>query len=151
MKQIFPIVPAPGSAFWILGVIGVLLVAMFALFGYIAYSGRHVRFEVSSEGLAIRGGLYGRLIPLADLDLAGARATDLSADQPLQFAFRTNGIGLPGYKAGWFRLKNGDKALAFVTNASQVAYIPTRRGYAVLLSVVNPEKLIRALRATGPA
>jgi hypothetical protein len=41
------------------------------------------------------------------------------------------------------------KALVFVTARNQVAYIPTRRGYSLLLSVVDPDALFRSLGAAA--
>ena len=82
MKKVFPIVPAgrgplitcgvaalvlviimmlagrgPGVAAWIVDlVLGGILVLLASL----AYASRHVRFEISPAGLAIRGDIYGR-------------------------------------------------------------------------------------------
>jgi len=39
-----------------------------------------------------------------------ARRIDLAASPELQPRRRTLGTGLPGYQAGWFRLKGGEKA-----------------------------------------
>ena len=143
MSQIFPMVPASGKALW---VIAVIVVPLAALFGYIAYASRHARFEVSETGLRIHGGLYGRTVPAASLVCNGAKAVDLKADPSLKPALRTNGIGLPGYQAGWFQLKNGEKALVFLTSRSSVAYIPTRDGYALLLSVRNVPAFLSSVR-----
>ena len=33
----------------------------------------------------------------------------------LRPGLRTMGTGLPGYRAGWFRLRNGEKALLYLT------------------------------------
>jgi hypothetical protein len=147
MRQVFQIVPASSGAAITLAVIAIVLVAMLGLFGYIAWSSRHTRFEVTSEGLRIAGDLYGRLIPAQDLIVADARVIDLNRDSDFAPRVRTNGTGLPGYSSGWFRLKNGMKALAFITDRSHVVYLPTNRGYAVMLSAEQPEELIRALKA----
>ena len=39
----------------------------------------------------------------------------------------TNGIGLPNYQAGWFRLKNQRQSTVFVTDWSRSVIVPTRR------------------------
>jgi crotonobetainyl-CoA:carnitine CoA-transferase CaiB-like acyl-CoA transferase len=64
---------------------------------------------------------------------------------------RTNGVGLPGYRAGWFRLRNGEKALAFVTDVHRVTYLRTTDGYSVLLSVEQPQQFASALQALAGA
>ncbi len=63
---------------------------------------------------------------------------------------RTMGTGLPGYGAGWFRLRNGEKALAYVTAPSRIAYVPTSDGYSLLLSLEAPDAFLRALDETRP-
>jgi hypothetical protein len=57
------------------------------------------------------------------------------------------GTGLPGYAAGWFKLRNGAKALLYVTDRSRVARIPTTEGYLVMVSVNDPAALIAQLRS----
>ena len=131
-----------------LSVLVVLLVGLLGLFGYMAWSSRRISFEISSEGLNIKGGLYGRKIPRGELIADQARPVDLETDTGLRLSWRTNGIGMPGYSAGWFRTKSGEKALAFVTDRRRVVYVPTRRDYSVLMSVESPETVVDALRAT---
>mgnify|MGYP000029441582 CR=1 FL=1 len=143
MREVFPIVPAPAST--VLVSLALLLPVLLILL-YLVLAPRLVRFELSPEGLAIRGELYGRRIPARELIVDHARPVDLRTDTDRRLARRTNGVGLPGYRSGWFRLANGEKALVFVTDQSRVVYIPTRRGYAVLLSVERPEEFINRLR-----
>lgn len=147
MKQVFPIIPASGAPLAVIIPVFGLLLTMLVLFAYFAYSTRHVRVEVSADGLKIAGDLYGRTIPARELIADQARALDLTRDSGYALARRTNGTGLPGYRAGWFKLANGEKALVFVTDTRRVAYIPTRAGYSVLLSVSDPNQLLQAVRA----
>lgn len=148
MSEVFPITPASGNIFWVLGPVGVLLLGLLAMFGYISYSATHVRFEVSPEGLRIRGDLYGRFVPAESLVPAEAKEINLRSDTAHRPTLRTNGAGLPGYKAGWFRLADREKALLFVTDTSRVVYLPTRDGFALLLSPANPQGFISSLQNT---
>jgi hypothetical protein len=77
-----------------------------------------------------------------------ARRVDLRGVSEYRLRIRTNGVGLPGYRAGWFRLRSGEKALVFVTDLEQLVYVPTREGYSVLLSVVAPEEFLEALTSS---
>jgi len=147
MKQFFPIIPATSMPWAVLIPVFLLLLGLLVLFAWIAFSMRHVRCEVGDGGLRIAGDIYGRMIPARDLVTAQARALDLTKDTDYALAKRTNGTALPGYRAGWFRLRNGEKALAFVTDTKSVAYIPTRAGYSVLVSVAEPGRFLDALRA----
>ena len=54
---------------------------------------------------------------------------------------------MPGYKSGWFKLRNGEWGLLFITNPERVALVPTSAGYSVLLSVADPQQFVAALRA----
>jgi hypothetical protein len=151
MEHVFPIVPASGKAVWTLAAIALVLLALLGLLLYVGYSARHVRFEVSPGGLRITGDFYGRTIPLSSLVLAEAGHVDLLRSSEYVPRWRTNGTGLPGYQAGWFKLANGEKALLFVTDPRRVVRVPTTEGFTVLLSVDNPEEFLASLRATaGP-
>ena len=146
MKETFPLIPgSSGPIFFFLG-LSVFFVSLVVLFGYLAYSSRHVRCQVSVDGLRVVGNFYGRRLPLEMLAPDGAKVLDLNRDTAYQMKWRTNGVGLPGYSAGWFTLRNGEKALVFLTDKRRVLYLPTRQGYAVLLSVMDPEGLLDALR-----
>ena len=145
MSEVFWMVPASGKALWILGGIALLLIAILGLLGYIAYSSWHMRFEVSAGGLNIAGGLYGRTIPAESLLIGQAQRLDLEESREYRPRWRTNGVGLPGYWVGWFKLRNGDKALLFVTDTRGVVHIPTTESYSLLLSVTEPEGFLRNL------
>jgi hypothetical protein len=168
MIEVFPIVPAAngplltfgiaalvllgflylsaGAPVIVFGIITSVVVALLFFLGTLVYASRHVRFELSPEGLAIRGDLYGRRLPAASLLTAQARVVDLTVDQDCRLVVRTNGAGFPGYGSGWFRLANGEKALIFVTDKRRMVYLPTREGYALLLSMAEPEQFLAALR-----
>jgi hypothetical protein len=108
---------------------------------------RTPRFEVSKEGLRIRGNLYGRMIPMAHLRLDAARVVEIASSTDLQPVRRTNGASIGATRAGWFRLRNGEKALVFLTRNPRAAYIPTTQGYSVLLGVNEPDALLSSLRS----
>lgn len=147
MKQVFPIIPASSGPLTVLIPVCILMLGLMVLFTYFVYSSRHTRFEVSADGLRITGDLYGRMIPARDLITEQARVLDLTTEKGYALSWKTNGTGLPGYKAGWFKLKNGGKALVFVTDPRRIACIPTRAGYSVLLSVAAPEQFVEAVKA----
>ena len=80
------------------------------------------------------------------LDVSRARLVDLRGEPALQPVSRRMGTGLPGFSAGWFRLRNGSKALVYLTDHSHVLHIPTRNGYDVLLSPQKPDEMLVELR-----
>ena len=145
-STIFPMIPAASKSLWFFAIISLILVGVLVLMVWLAWSMQHVRFTVSDEGLRLQGDLYGRLIPLKSLKLDEAVVANLKTDQDLQPKWRTMGTAQPGYAAGWFKLRNGEKALLFVTDKTRVARIPTTEGYTVMVSVSEPAALIDELK-----
>lgn len=150
MSEVFHIIPASlrgmglfsgiamGILLMVLVGVGIILLCTF-------HGSRYTFYEVSSEGLRIRGDLYGRLIPKSALLLEKARMVNLNEVPDLKPTRRTCGTSVPGYQAGWFRLKNGEKALLYLTNTQQAVYIPTTEGFSLLLSVEKPDRFLDAL------
>ena len=149
MKETFNIIPASSGPMWVLLAIIIFMIGLAALFGYMAYSSRHTKFEVTSDSLRISGDIYGRKIPISSLKLDEAKKVDLASEWRLQPSLRTNGVGIPGYFAGWGRLSNGDKALVFLTDQNHAVYIPTNNGYSLLMSVQNPDEFLNSLKRNG--
>lgn len=146
MSQVFPMVPASNKTLLSIGIFAVLMLGLFCLSLFIAYSCQQVKFEVSEQQLNITGDLYGRSIPLTSLVIDEAKVIKLDKESPYQPRWRTNGIGLPGYQSGWFKLKNGEKSLLFVTEKNDVVYLPTVEGYSLLMSVKQPTELLESLK-----
>ena len=151
MTETFPIIPGSARILWFVVPIFAILLGVIVLLGSSIVAARTARFEISPAGLRLRGDMYGRMIPAAALDPLRARAVDLTAEKSLKPAIRTNGAGLPGFSSGWFRLNDGQKALLYVTDPSRVAYVPTLDGYAVMVSVADPDAFVATLRRVVPA
>ena len=146
MNQVFPIIPAPARTLWTLGIFAILIAFLLCISGYIAYSSRHVQFEISATELYIRGDIYGRRIPLTSLKIDRAKKVNLAQEESYRPKWRTNGIGLPGYASGWFKLNNGEKGLLFVTYSKKLVYLPTTEGYSLLMSVQEPDQFLQSLQ-----
>ena len=122
--SIFPASPGTFTFIWIFGVvIGLVLLSVIGLFISIGYQARHAAFTIDDRGLRVGPGMYGRLIPKDIIDKNGVKVVNLDLETGYQPRWRTNGAGLPGYSAGWFRLRNKEKALVFLTDRSSVVYI----------------------------
>ena len=146
--QVFRIARGSPATFWfICGLLAFLAAVPLSLVvvSYWPWSGR---FLVSTEGLKIEGSIYGREFAMPVLRVSEARrlsALDTPAYWP---AWRTNGIGLPSYQAGWFQLNNQTKALLFVTDWSRSVIVPTEESFVLLLSPDDPDSFLDALRAS---
>ena len=151
MTQTFQIAPASVKAMWLLVPVLAIPLVIVAIILLASMTGlKKARFEVSDAGLRLAGDMYGHAIPLSDLRGGAARRVDISAGSEFQPARRTMGTGLPGYRAGWFRLRNGEKALLYVTDPAKAVYVPTRLDFSVLVSPGDPDGFLAAIRATAP-
>jgi hypothetical protein len=150
MDKVFGIIPATSGAFtflWIFGIaMGILIIGLIGLFASFGYQSRHITFTLTDQGLRIGPGLYGRTIPKENITIEGVKVIDLNLEKDYQPKWRTNGAGLPGFSAGWFKLQNKEKALLFVTDRSSVVYIPTTDNYSVMLSVREADVMVQAIQ-----
>ena len=144
--QVFPIIPAQASVYLILIPILAILFIGGGVATYATFASRHVKFEVTNDGVTIRGDMFGRFVPKDKMVLKSAKAVDLSQHTDLVPKWRAGGTGYPGYKAGWYRLANDTKALVFITDPHHVVYIPVVDGSSLLVSVANPDAFLQALR-----
>jgi hypothetical protein len=149
--ETFAMVPSTSRALWIFVLAVLVLLAVVAFFLITTVRGATTsRFELSDAGLRLRGDLYGRLIPASALRGGATRLVDLATTRELQPRWRTMGTAFPSYRAGWFRLRNGEKALLYVTDSRRTVYVPTTRGYSLLLSPQQPERFLERVRAVAP-
>jgi len=145
--QSFAIAPAASKGLWFLPLIllVVLVPVLFALQRSLAAS-KSAHFDVSSDGLSLVGDWYGRTIASSQIRRDEVRRVDFGAEPGLLPGFRTLGSALPGYQSGWFRLKNGERALLYLTDRSRVVYVPTTDGYSLLVSPTDPDGFVAAVR-----
>jgi hypothetical protein len=147
MTMVFSIVPASAKPIWLLaGVCSLLLMIFFAL-AYTAYAARNSRIELDRTQLNLVGDFWARSIPIGSLRTEDAAVVDLTQPSDYTPTRRTFGTGLPGYASGWFRMRNGEKALVYLTRRESVVYLPTTLGYSLLLSAERPNELLAALQS----
>lgn len=144
--DVFAISPASPRPLWFLAIICVLLAVILIALAYTAYSSRNSRVEVGNAGIKLVGDFWGREIPFSQINIPAARILDITGKTEYTPKRRTFGTGLPGYASGWFRLRNGEKALIYLTQRRDVVYVPTLDGYSLLLSVDEPERFIDSLK-----
>ncbi|MEO8133308.1 MAG: hypothetical protein ABI831_04970 [Betaproteobacteria bacterium] len=101
---------------------------------------------LTDSDLIVRAGFYSRTLPRRSLLTGKAEQVSLLDRREFAPRLRTNGIGLPGFRAGWFRLRNNERALVLLTNPFGVTYLPTSEGYALLVSTTT---LLAALDVPG--
>jgi hypothetical protein len=140
--ETFALQSLPGSA-WALGIgIGVVTGGLGAFFTWLAFGLRKMRFEIESDAIRVQAPFYGRRLAKSALKLDQAKVVDIQ-DKSYR---RSNGVGMPGYKVGWFKNEAGEKSLLYVTNRAKVLSIPTTEGYTLLLSADDPTAVLAALK-----
>ncbi len=144
----FDLTPAPTLTLLTLGLIAILLVAFGLMFVWSAWGASHSSINITNDSLTVRIPLYGRVVAIANVSPERARVLSFEESQEVKSATRTNGIGLPGYAAGWFKLPNGSRALMSITQG-RVLFIPTTEGYSLWLSVVDPDAALTQLRSAA--
>ena len=103
--------------------------------------------RVGHGQLIVATGLGSKQVPLSSLRGAGLRIVDLDEHTELKPRWRTWGTSLPGFHAGWFRLRNGEKAVCLLLDRHRVSYLRTNDGLSLLLSLERPDDLRRFVDA----
>jgi hypothetical protein len=116
--------------------------------GIVIWAVHRRSLELTGETLTIKAGFYTRSIPRASLRIESGYVASLLDRREIAPRWRTNGVRVPGFQAGWFRLVKGEKALVLLTDPRVVTYLPTGEGYSLLISTSD---LLRALEATPAA
>lgn len=128
-----------GSAGWSVLVVVVLAVVL-------SWKFFNRRVQLDGDMLEVRSTLYRRRTPVAQMDLDRAEVVDLKGDRHHGLRYKTNAYSVPGFHSGHYRLSGGGKGFALVTDTRRVLVIPVRGGPTLLLSLVQPQALLAALR-----
>ena len=106
---------------------------------------RH-RLQLSPQRLEVKSSFYSQSLALSELKLDEARVVDLEERAEFKPRIKTNGYALPGFKSGYFRLKNGHKAFVAIAGERRALWLPTTNGRDLLLQPRQPEALLQRLR-----
>lgn len=131
-------------------IVGTLAISL-ALHWFIERALRRHHITLDADGLAIATTFYARKLGWGELQLQQARVVDLDEHTELKPLFKSNATALPGFRSGWFRLRNRHKALVAMTSGPRVLYLPTSQGYDLLLQPRQPQVLLQHLRELAPA
>jgi len=106
---------------------------------------RRIGVTFDADALNVDTGIVARRFPLSSLRAAGLRVVSLAEHVELKPVLRTWGIGMPGLASGWFRLRNGAKALCVLTGRERITALRADDGVWILLSLADPSPLRAAL------
>jgi hypothetical protein len=106
---------------------------------------RH-RLLLDAGGIEVATTFYRQRIAFADLRIDSARVVRLDAHPDLKPLLKSNGYALPGFRSGWFRLRNWQKAFVATSDGERALWLPTSRGFGLLLQPRDPQRLLDRLR-----
>jgi hypothetical protein len=106
---------------------------------------RH-RLLLDADGIDIATTFYRQRIAFPDLKLDAARVVRLDEHPELKPLLKSNGYALPGFRSGWSRLRNWQKAFVATSDGERVLWLPTSRGFGLLLQPRDPQRLLDRLR-----
>ncbi len=116
----------------------------------IAFAIGRSAIRVENDMLVVNTGIGTKRIALANLRAHGLRVVNLSEHTELKPLIRLWGTGLPGFAAGWFKLRNGDKAVCLLLDRDHVSWLRSDVDrLTLLLSLAKPEKLRAMLEASA--
>ena len=143
-----------GESLWGIGnrggdaLIAMLVVAVVtgAIAGFLALMLKRHRLQLDAAGLEVVTTFYRQWFARSDLRLDAARIVRLDEHPELRPLLKSNGYALPGFRSGWFRLRNWQKAFVAISDGERLLWIPTTRGFDLLLQPRDPQGLLERLR-----
>lgn len=106
---------------------------------------RH-RLLLDAAGIEVATTFYRQRIAFPELKLDAARVVRLDEHPELKPLLKSNGYALPGFRSGWFRLRNWQKAFVATSDGERALWLPTSRGFGLLLQPRDPQRLLDRLR-----
>jgi hypothetical protein len=124
----------------------VVAVATGAIAMFLAFMLKRHRLQLDGSGLEIVTTFYRQRIAFPEMKLDAARVVRLDEHPELKPMLKSNGYALPGFRSGWFRLRNWHKAFVAASDGERVLWLPTSRGFDLLLQARDPQRLLARLR-----
>ena len=137
------LLPATDSAIAVALPLSVVAIAWAAM----AWALRRHRIEVQGDRIAVVAGFHRDRLALAELRLDQARIGSLGEHPEWKPLLKTNGMAVPGFRAGWFRSRRFQRVFACLAGGDRVLWIPTTRKHALVLEARQPQALLERLRA----
>jgi hypothetical protein len=130
--------PAAPPVFALIAVPATIALAQF----FIIRSIRRAGVSIEGGELVIKTGIGTKRVQLSNLRTHGLRIINLNAQSQLKPWLRTMGVGLPGFASGWFRLRNGEKAVCVLLERNRVSHLRSDAdNLTLLLSLAEPDRL----------
>ncbi|MBS0485843.1 MAG: hypothetical protein JSS13_00745 [Proteobacteria bacterium] len=131
--------PTPGQANLIGSiVVGALVLLLLGLLLLMRKAG----VRVDQGALVIGTSVGTKRIPIVNLRAHGLHLVNFSTHPELRPIIKLWGTGLPGFAGGWFKLRNGDKAVCLLLDRERISCLHSDAdNLTLLLSLAEPAKL----------
>lgn len=106
---------------------------------------RH-RLQFNAGGLEVVTTFYRQKLALSELRLDAARVISIDEHPEHKPMLKTNAVSLPGFRSGWFRSRALKKLFVATAGGERLLWLPTSRGYSLLLQPRQPRDLLQRLR-----
>lgn len=116
------------------------------LWAALAFCLRRQSLRVDAQGIEVRSTFFRTQVAIAQLQLDQARVVDLAEHTELRPLLKVRGYALPGFRSGWYRLRERRKAFVATADSRLVLWLPSTAGHGLLLDVHDPNGLLRQLR-----
>lgn len=123
--------------------LGFMLSVTLGLTALLVYLLTRNEVAIREGKLHIKAGFFHQRVFVAEI--IQPRITNLGLEQDIRPVKRRNGLRLPGYQVGWFTLNNKTRAFVLLTTRNPVVYLPTKKGFSLLLSLKEPETFLEEL------
>lgn len=127
--------------------LGFMLSVTLGLSALLVYLLTRNEVAIRDGKLHIKAGFFHQRVNVDEI--VQPRITNLGLEKDMLPLKRRNGLRLPGYQVGWFTLNNKTRAFVLLTTRNPVIYLPTKKGFSLLLSLKEPETFLEQL--TSPA
>ena len=107
---------------------------------------RRQALELSADALELRSSFYRCRMPLAELELDQARLVDLDERTEYRPAVKANGFSIPGFRSGWFLLRNRRRTFVAIADGRRKLWLPGSGKHDLLLEPRDPAALLERLR-----
>ena len=115
--------------------------------GAMLYAPGPDRYTLTRQSLTIHDRFYPVTLQANEIDESGIRIVDLATDPEWRPTQRTNGFSNSHYKAGWYRVSNGQKIRLYRTTGERLVLLPPKgSGTPVLYQPPDLERFLAEVR-----
>ena len=112
--------------------LSILIMVLIVCLGLVFFT-KNPSINIDNGLLRIKSLFFWKIVSVEDINIDGIKQLNLKKDKNYNIRIRTFGIGLPNYCVGWMKLNNGNKALVYLKDRTNVILIPTN-AYDILIS-----------------